>query len=209
MDTTIRARMVVINDLSCSICPSWRSSCGATQRRRARSPQNLALHIRRSWCRGCHPWPIAGSALSPIGFRPLSLGGFERESATDGHRCRQPITTRRCLLRPHRSLAARTGFSALRSDRGHDPRADRRQSPRRRVRSPDRPRRRGDRCAARSTRYVAAPHGRRPRGQRLSDRRSRRDGPIPSCRADYDRRTAHVCRGTSRSQRHRSASACP
>ena len=203
-----RAHVVALNDRRCPVWPESRRLYGAFQIRGAGGAPDQAVHMCGSESRGCQPRPTAGSRLSPNGFGFVSLGGFDGKPATDADCCREAIARQRCLLRPHRRLAARFGLSPLRTDRGDHPRSDRQRPPCRRIRSPRRPRRRGDRAAAWSTHNISTPHGCRPRRQKSIDRRGRRCGPVPSRRPPYHRRAADLCRGASRSQGHRSASAC-
>ena len=202
-----RAQLAGLNDRRCGIQPGLRSWCGAIQQRRAGRAQDRAVHARGGPGGWRHARADAGRLLSPVGRRPLPLGGLERELASAAHGCREAIAGRRCIFWAHRGVAARTRHDALRPDRGHDSRTDRQQPPGRRS-GPPRPHRSpGNRSAARPTNDVGNPHSGRSRRQRSSDRRSRCRRPVPPRRSGHRRSAAQPCRGASGSQGHRSVKA--
>lgn len=207
MCAAIRAQMVGVNDRHCPNLRGHRSWFGASKATRACRAQERAVYISRSSWRGCDPGTTTGSQVSPTRLRYLSLGGFEGKPSSDADRARPPVAGRRCLFRPHCSLAARTGLGALRPDRSHRSRTRGQRAPCRRIRAPRRPCQRGDRAAAWSTDHVGTPYGCRPRRQRFIDRGSRRCGSVPSCQVGYRRRAAYIYRRASRSKGHRPASA--
>jgi hypothetical protein len=173
-----------------------RSCSGVTETGCTRGAQEWPVHKCGSERCGRHACMSAQRSLLPVGLRPLSMGGTGRQPSAEIGCGRTAFARRRCILRVDCSLASRPGRSAMRSDRGHNPRSGRQWPQGWGSGSSGRPQAQRHRDEKGLSNHVRASYGGRPRLQGSADRRSRRRRHFPACESRQHRRAARLRRHT-------------